>query len=109
MRDEISETLLKTKDFKLERIVSLGQATPEGEWYDQDTDEWVMLLSGGARLLFENERNVFTMNIGDYVHIKPHQRHRVEWTDPEQKTVWLALHFKLRCTEVLPAPKETVS
>jgi cupin 2 domain-containing protein len=94
IQDEISETLLKTKDLKLERIVSSGQRTPEGEWYDQDTDEWVILLSGSAGLLFENEKEVFTMNIGDYVHIKPHQRHRVEWTDREQKTVWLALHFK---------------
>jgi cupin 2 domain-containing protein len=92
--DEISETLLKTEAFKLERIVSSGQRTPEGEWYDQDTDEWVILLSGSAGLLFEDEEEVFIMNAGGYVHIAPHQRHRVEWTDPEEKTVWLALHFK---------------
>jgi len=53
MQDEISETLLKTKDFKLERIVSSGQATPPGKWYDQDTNEWVILLSGSAGLLME--------------------------------------------------------
>jgi cupin 2 domain-containing protein len=94
MRDEISETLLKTKDFKLERIVSSGQSTPKGEWYDQKTDEWVILLSGSAGLLFEDEEEVFIMNAGDYVHIGPHERHRVEWTDPEQKTVWLALYFE---------------
>lgn len=93
-QDEISETLLETKGFKLERIVSSGQATPEGEWCDQDADEWVILLSGSAGLWFEDEEEVVIMNAGDYVHIKPHQRHRVEWTDPEQKTVWLALHFK---------------
>lgn len=92
VQDEISETLLKTEAFKLERIVSSGQRTPEGEWYDQDMDEWVILLSGSAGLLFEDEE-VFIMNAGDYVHIEPHQRHRVEWTDPEEKTVWLALHF----------------
>ena len=94
MQDEISETLLKTEGFKLERIVSAGQATPEGKWYDQDTEEWVILLSGSAGLLFEDEEEVFIMNAGDYVQIEPHHRHRVEWTDPEQKTVWLALHFK---------------
>jgi cupin 2 domain-containing protein len=93
-QDEISETLLETGHLKLERIISSGQVTPEGEWYDQDTDEWVILLSGSAGLLFEDEEEVFNMNAGDYVHIGPHQRHRVEWTDPEQKTVWLALHFK---------------
>ena len=94
MQDEILETLLKTEAFELERIISSGQRTPEGEWYDQDMDEWVILLSGSAGLLFEDEEEVSVMNAGDYVHIKPHQRHRVEWTDPEEKTVWLALHFK---------------
>ena len=59
----------------------------------KDTEEWVILLSGSAGLLFEDEDEVFIMNAGDYIHIEPHQRHRVEWTDPEQKTVWLALHF----------------
>jgi cupin 2 domain-containing protein len=94
MQDEISETLLETETFKLERIISSGQVTPEGEWYDQDTNEWVILLSGSARLLFEDDDQVLVMNAGDYVHIEPHQRHRVEWTEPDQKTVWLALHFK---------------
>jgi cupin 2 domain-containing protein len=93
MPDEVSETLLKTEAIELERIVSSGQGTPEGEWYDQDTDEWVILLSGSAGLFFEDEEEVFIMNAGDYVHIEPHRRHRVEWTDPGQKTVWLALHF----------------
>ena len=90
---EISETLLKAEAFELERIVSTSQATPEGEWYKKDTEEWVILLSGSAGLLFEDEDEVFIMNAGDYIHIEPHQRHRVEWTGPEQKTVWLALHF----------------
>ncbi|MGO8988411.1 MAG: cupin domain-containing protein [bacterium] len=94
MQDESYETLLKREGFRLERIVSAGQATPSGKWYDQDTDEWVILLSGSAGLLFEDEDEVFIMNAGDYIHIEPHQRHRVEWTDPEHKTVWLALHFK---------------
>jgi cupin 2 domain-containing protein len=90
---EISEALLTTEDFKLERIVSLSQATPLGEWYDQDTNEWVVLLSGSAGLLFDGEEEIFIMKPGDYVHIPAHRRHRVEWTDPEQKTVWLALHY----------------
>ena len=90
---EIFETLLKTEHFKLERIVSAGQATPSGEWYDQDTDEWVILLSGSAGLLFEGDDEVFVMNPGDYVHIPAHRRHRVEWTDVKQKTIWLALHY----------------
>jgi cupin 2 domain-containing protein len=94
MRDEISETLLSTEDFKLERIISLGQATPEGGWFERDTNEWVILLSGSGGLLIEGETDICVMHPGDYIHIPAHQRHRVEWTDAKQKTVWLALHYE---------------
>jgi cupin 2 domain-containing protein len=92
--DEIIEPFLKTDHFKLERIISSGQASPPGEWYDQDTNEWVILLSGSAGLLFEGETDVCVMHPGDYVYIPAHRRHRVEWTDRNQKTIWLALHYK---------------
>jgi cupin 2 domain-containing protein len=92
--NEIIEPLLKTDHCKLERIVSQGQKTPPGEWFDQEMNEWVILLSGNARLLFEGETDACTMLPGDYIYIPAHRRHRVEWTDPKQKTVWLALHFK---------------
>jgi cupin 2 domain-containing protein len=82
---EIMEVLLKTPGFYLERIVSGGQATPPGQWYDQETHEWVVLLSGAAALLFAGEDRVRIMRPGDYVLIPAHCRHRVEWTDPEQK------------------------
>lgn len=91
--NEVFEKLLSTSHFSLERIVSTGQATPPGEWYDQDQDEWVILLSGSAGLLFETE-NTQVLHPGDYVHIPAHQRHRVEWTDSSQPTVWLALHYQ---------------
>jgi cupin 2 domain-containing protein len=93
VKDEIFETLLKTAHLDLERIISSGQATPPGQWYDQPTDEWVILLKGRAGLLFEGQKEVMVLHPGDYVHILAHQRHRVEWTDGEQKTVWLALHY----------------
>jgi cupin 2 domain-containing protein len=92
--EETSETVLDTEHFRLERIISSGQGTPSGEWYDQDTNEWVILLAGNAGLLFEGETEVRVMRPGDYVHIPAHRRHRVAWTDPEQKTVWLALHYQ---------------
>jgi len=92
--DEIFEILLKNDHFRLERIVSSGQATPPGEWCDQDMNEWVILLSGSAGLLFEGEEEVTLMHPGEYVHIPAHKRHRIEWTDPERKTVWLALHYE---------------
>ena len=92
--EETSEPLLRTQHFRLERIISSGQMTPPGEWYDQESNEWVILLSGNAGLLFEGETEVRVMRPGDYVHIPAHRRHRVEGTDREQKTVWLALHYQ---------------
>jgi len=92
-REEIFETLLETDRFRLERIVSTGQATPAGQWYDQERNEWVALLSGNAGLLFEGEREPRVMKPGDHVVIPAHCRHRVEWTDPDHETVWLTLHY----------------
>jgi len=89
---EVFDKLLSTPHLTLERIVSTGQATPPGEWYEQKQDEWVILLSGSAGLLFESEDTVQVLQPGDYVNIPAHQRHRVEWTDSSQPTVWLALH-----------------
>jgi cupin 2 domain-containing protein len=94
MMEEMSETLLNTQHFMLERIISSGQMTPPGEWFDQESSEWVVLINGNAGLLFEGETEPCVMGPGDYVHIAAHRRHRVEWTDPEQKTVWLALHYR---------------
>jgi cupin 2 domain-containing protein len=92
--DEIFETLVKTDSLKLERIISAGQATPHGEWYDQETEEWVLLVKGSAGLLFEGQKEIRVMKPGDYILIEAHQRHRVEWTDPKEKTIWLALHYR---------------
>jgi len=91
--EEFFQVLLATGAFRLERIVSAGQATPPGEWYDQDDHEWVVLLSGGAGLRFEDEPELRVLHPGDYLLIPAHRRHRVEWTDPEAPTVWLALHY----------------
>jgi cupin 2 domain-containing protein len=91
--EEIFETLASGKNLKLERIISSGQITPEGEWYDQETNEWVILLSGSAKLLFDGEELETVLLPGDYIFIPAHKKHRVTWTDKRQKTVWLALHF----------------
>jgi len=91
---EISEILLQTPDLHLERIVSAGQGTPPGQWYDQETHEWVILLSGSAGLLFAGETAVQVVRPGDYLLIPAHRRHRVEWTEPDRPTVWLALHYR---------------
>jgi cupin 2 domain-containing protein len=90
---EIFETVIQTDSFKLERIISRGHATPPGKWYDQKTEEWVVLLKGSAGLLFEGETEVRVMGPGDFLRIPSHRRHRVEWTDPKEETIWLALHY----------------
>ena len=94
LRDELFETLLQTSSFRIERIVSHGHCSPEGFWYDQDDNEWVILLKGRAVLCFEDHHENITMNPGDYINIERHRRHRVQWTDPEQETVWLAIHYQ---------------
>ena len=91
---EVMEDILTTESFRLERIISTGQATPAGEWYDQEKHEWVLLLAGEAGLRFENDPRVIIMKPGDYLLIPAHRRHRVEWTVPDQPTIWLALHYQ---------------
>ena len=93
-KDELIEAILQTPGLRIERIVSLGQSSPEGFWYDQDDNEWVILLKGSAGLLFEGQEDVLALKPGDYIRIDRHQRHRVEWTDPDKETVWLAIHYK---------------
>lgn len=80
---------------KVERIVSTGQASPPGFWYDQAWDEWVLVLQGAARLRFADEAAACSLGPGDFIAIAAHRRHRVEWTDPDQATVWLAIHARL--------------
>ncbi len=91
---EITETLVTRPDLRIERIVSFGQANPEGFWYDQAEAEWVLLLAGAARLRFEDEAQARAFGPGDWVEIAAHRRHRVEWTDPDQPTVWLAVFYR---------------
>ena len=89
--EELFETLIRTEAVHIERIVSRGHATPEGEWYDQEHDEWVLLVQGAAQLVFDDGREV-AMGPGDWLEIPARCRHRVAWTDPNQETVWLAVH-----------------
>ncbi len=91
-QEELHSQLLNTPHLTLERIVSTGQASPPGEWYDQTRDEWVMVLKGSAGLRFAEDQQILTLFPGDYLHIPAHQRHRVEWTDSQEPTIWLALH-----------------
>jgi cupin 2 domain-containing protein len=90
--EEVVETLASARGVRIERIVSHGHASPPGFWYVQDEAEWVVVLKGAARLRFE-DRTV-EMRPGDFVNIPTHQRHRVEWTTPDEPTVWLAVFYR---------------
>ncbi len=91
--DEFVEILASNNNARIERIVSRGHATPPGEWYDQDENEYVLLISGGAKLSFGNSSEPLELNAGDFLVIPAHKRHRVEWTAPEKDTVWLAVFY----------------
>ena len=89
--DEFFETLLDSPDVRIERIVSQGHASPDGFWYDQPRHEWVVLLRGAATVRFDEE--TIEMKPGDCINIPAHRRHRVDWTTPEEPTIWLAIHY----------------
>ena len=87
------DDLLSLPGVRIERIVSTGQATAAGEWYDQEQDEWVVLLRGRAGLRFEDETAEHELAPGAWLFIKAHRRHRVMWTAAGETTVWLAIHM----------------
>ena len=91
LRRELFQTLHESKTCKIERIVSRGHSTPSGEWLEADRDEWVILLSGAAELVFEEGNRQMSLKPGRYVLIPAGCRHRVGWTDTEQTSVWLVV------------------
>lgn len=92
--EESVDVLMEAPGLRLERIVSTGQATPEGEWYDQRWDEFVVLVSGAARLRIEGEDEDRALEAGDWVLLPAHCRHRVTWTQSKPPAVWLAVHYR---------------
>ena len=92
LKREVGETLLKYENSRIERIVSHGQASPDGFWYDQEEGEWVLLLKGSAIITFEDGE--LELSPGDYIFIPPHARHRVKYTPPDQDTVWICVFVK---------------
>jgi len=87
------DTLLARPGIRVERIISTGQASPPGFWYDQDGDEAVLLLAGAATLRMEAEAEPRRLRPGDWLVIPAHARHRVEATSATEPTVWLAIHL----------------
>jgi cupin 2 domain-containing protein len=89
---ELFTTLLSAGHVRIERIVSRGHLSPPDFWYDQDENEFVLLVTGAARLQFEDR--VIEMKAGDCINIPAHQPHRVEWTTQDEQTIWLAVFYE---------------
>jgi cupin 2 domain-containing protein len=90
---EVLDVLAETPWMSIERIVSRNHRSPDGFWYDQDRNEWVVMLRGSAALRFESEEAPHLLEPGDALTIPAHVRHRVEWTAADQETVWLAVFY----------------
>ena len=91
--DELIELIAENHDVTIKRIVSRGHISPNDFWYDQAKNEFVFLVCGEARLRFGEKEEFVQMKKGDYIIIPAHKRHRVEWTSPDEDTVWLAIHY----------------
>lgn len=92
LKDELFEDIINTDNLKVERIVSYGHTSPKTGWYEQQENEWVIVLKGEAILSFENSDDV-KLNAGDYLNIPAFKKHKVFWTLPNAETIWLAIHY----------------
>lgn len=91
--EELVDVLVQGANVRVERIVSTGQRSRDGFWYDQDEHEWVIVLKGEAKLLFTNAESLY-LKPGDHINIPAHRKHRVEWTSPDEPTIWLAVFYR---------------
>lgn len=89
---EVFDTLIRRQGVHIERIISKGHATPDTGWFDQDHNEWVMIVKGAATLSIKGRSDI-NMLTGDYINLPAHTLHRVKWTDPKSETIWLAIHY----------------
>jgi cupin 2 domain-containing protein len=94
LRDELTEVIAEGKNVRVERIVSDGHSSPEGFWYDQELDELVVVVAGSAEIVFADSQEPLKLLPGQYVNIPAHVKHRVGWTDKNQKTIWLAVFYQ---------------
>jgi len=89
---EVVESIVNSKNVKVERIISKGHTSPAKGWYDQSQAEWVIVLQGEAIIIFENDKE-YHLVVGSYLNIPVRTKHKVKWTKPETETIWLAVHY----------------
>lgn len=92
MKQERFDILVQHEHISIERIVSQGHTSPESGWYEQSRNEWVIVLQGAATIVFENGDQT-RLQAGDHLNIPALCKHKVSWTEPDNKTVWLAVHY----------------
>ena len=90
--EEVFDLLLQNNQIKIERIISKGQSSPKSGWYNQDKNEWVIVLKGEALISFENDEDI-SLKPGSHLHIPAHTKHKVKWTAPDTETIWLAVFY----------------
>ena len=93
IQDEVVTEFARTKHVKIARIVSPCLMPPTSDWYDQSENEWVIVLEGEAKIVFDNNEEIH-LKAGGYVDIPAHKRHKVTWTSPHTQTIWLAIHYQ---------------
>lgn len=91
-QEELTDVLVNNSNVRIKRIISKGHKSPENFWYDQDENEWVLLIKGSANIKFEND-TLLRLTEGDYLNIPAHTKHRVEMTSGEGATIWLAIFY----------------
>ncbi len=92
LKKELFQTLAENNNIRIERIISRGQITPENKWYNQNENEFVILLKGEAELLFENGEKE-KLRSGDYLIIPAHRKHRVVYTSKNPECIWLTVFY----------------
>ena len=90
--EEIFEKIISNKSVNIQRIISKGHTSPQSGWYNQEDNEWVIVLKGRAIISFESKKDV-TLKEGDYLCIEAGTKHKVSWTTPDEETIWLAVHY----------------
>lgn len=91
--EEILEELFSNSNVRIERVVSSGNVSPDNFWYDQDEDEWILLVAGNAIVTFEGDRTV-ELKAGDTLYIGAHEKHRVAYTSSNPQCIWLCIFMK---------------
>ena len=90
--EELIQFLVNNNQIRIERILSHGHTSPKQGWYDQEQDEWVLLIQGQGTLEFEDNRQL-ELKPGDFINIPAHQKHKVVYTSPAEITIWLAIFY----------------